>query len=356
MKSMTPRQRWLAVLNRQRPDRLPTDYWATSELDDRLKADLGCADDESLWGKLGIDHMRGAGPRCTLAHHPHDPKANIWGIRYRNVNYGTGSYNEAAHHPLAKATTLEEVHAYRWPTPDDYDYAPVGEALATDDSYRAIKAGAYEPFLLYCALRGMEQAFEDMAVNQEILQGILGHVFDFYYEHNRRIFEAGAGKIDVTYVAEDLGGQTGPLFSLDYYRRFLVPNQKKMADLARSFGVHVFYHTDGSARCFLNDLVETVGIDVLNPIQWRCPGMEIDGLVRDWGDRIAFHGAIDNQQTIPFGTPQDVAAEVRNCADLFRGRRWICAPCHNMQAVTPTANVVALYETARDISDGGTWV
>jgi uroporphyrinogen decarboxylase len=72
--------------------------------------------------------------------------------------------------------------------------------------------------------------------------------------------------------------------------------------------------------------------------------MERDGLVRDFGARVGFHGSIDNQQTLPFGTPDDVAAEVRESIDLYAGARWICAPCHNLQAVSPTANIVALYD------------
>ena len=109
-------------------------------------------------------------------------------------------------------------------------------------------------------------------------------------------------------MAEDLGSQTGPLMSLAMYRRFLLPNQIKMAELARSYGVHVMYHTDGAARAFLPDLIDRVGIEILNPIQWRCPGMEREKLVADFGGRIIFHGSIDNQQTLPFGTVDDVVA------------------------------------------------
>ena len=110
--------------------------------------------------------------------------------------------------------------------------------------------------------------------------------------------------------------------------------------------VHVFYHTDGAAGIFLPDLVNVVGIEILNPIQWRCPSMERETLARDWGKRIAFHGAIDNQYTLPFGTPEDVRQQVQECARMFAGCRWICAPCHNIQPNTPTANVVAMYEEA----------
>ena len=88
-------------------------------------------------------------------------------------------------------------------------------------------------------LRGLQLAFEDLILRPEIADAVLGHICDFHWEHHQRIFEAGRGRIDTTWVAEDLGAQTGPLMSLEMYRRFLLPNQIKMAELARSFGIHV---------------------------------------------------------------------------------------------------------------------
>jgi uroporphyrinogen decarboxylase len=217
--------------------------------------------------------------------------------------------------------------------------------LDQTDDYRPIHCGCYEPFLLYCYLRGLQRSFEDLALRPSIADAILGHIFDFTIEHHRRCFEAGCGRIDLTWVAEDLGSQTGPLMSLQTYRRFLLPNQIRMADLARSFGVHVMYHTDGAARLFLPDLIDRVGIELLNPIQWRCPGMERERLVADFGSRIIFHGSIDNQQTLPFGSTRDVVQEVLRSAEIYRDARWICGPCHNIQPNTPTENILAMYET-----------
>jgi uroporphyrinogen decarboxylase len=73
--------------------------------------------------------------------------------------------------------------------------------------------------------------------------------------------------------------------------------------------------------------------------------MERERLVEDFGDRVIFHGAMDNQETMPFGTVDDVRQEVLDNLRIFSGSRWICAPCHNLQPVTPTENIVALYET-----------
>jgi uroporphyrinogen decarboxylase len=121
-----------------------------------------------------------------------------------------------------------------------------------------------------------------------------------------------------------------------------------MADLARSYGVRVFYHTDGDVKQVIPDLIDITGIELLNPIQWRCPTMEREGLVRDFGKRIIFHGAMDNQQTLPFGTVDEVRAEVHENLRIFAGARWICAPCHNLQPITPTENIVAMYETIHE--------
>jgi uroporphyrinogen decarboxylase len=341
---MTPRQRWLALLAGDRPDRIPTDYQATDEVTARLLRELQCKDVEALYRQLHIDARRyvAALPLCT--HHPDDPGADLWGIRYRTVDYGSGVYREPDHHPLAEMTEVAQIDGWRWPDPDDFDYQVIRRQLDSDDAYRPIHCGCFEPFLLYGYLRGLERSFEDLVLRPEIADAILGHLFDFHHHHLRRSFEAGGGRIDLTWVAEDLGSQFGPLISLETYRRFLLPHQINMAQLARSFGVHVMYHTDGAARLFLPDLIDRVGIEILNPIQWRCPGMEREGLVADFGDRLIFHGSIDNQQTLPFGSPDEVRAEVFESIAIYRSARWICNPCHNLQPNTPTENILAMYQ------------
>jgi uroporphyrinogen decarboxylase len=356
MSPMTPRERWLVLLAGERPDRIPTDIWYTPEVRRRLLTELDCPDDEALCRRLQIDRPHhvtqpfGAGATGKQPHHPDDPEADIWGLRYQPVSHGTGEYLECTHHPLAHATTVAEVEAFRWPRPEDFDYTDLPARFAALDGSRIVQAGSYEPFLLACQLRGMERAFLDLAAAPAIIEAILAQIFAFYYEHNRRILAAGAGRADLFYLAEDLGGQNGPLLSLAMYRRFLKPNQARMAELARRYGARVFYHTDGGAWPFLRELVDDVGIDLLNPIQYRCAGMQRERLVATFGDRVVFHGAIDNQYVLPFGSPADVAREVRENAAAFAGARWICAPCHMIQSSTPTANILALYETIDELS------
>ena len=350
-RGMTPRERWLAILAGKETDRILVDWAATPEVTARLLKELECADERALWHKLHVDARIEVAPRWKLLHHPDDPQADLWGVRYQRINYGTGYYEEPSYHPLAAAETVKDVHRHRWPSPDDFDYDAVTQVLEAADGFYPIHGGCFEPFLLYGYLRGLEQAFEDLAANPKIAEAILDHIFDFSFEYHRRLFEAGKRKIDTTWVAEDLGGQAGPLISLRTYRRFLLPNQIRMADLGRKHGAHIMYHTDGAARAFLPELVDKVGIEVLNPIQWCCPGMEREGLVRDFGGRIVFHGSIDNQQTLPFGSVADVVAEVTESVRIYENARWICAPCHRLQPVSPTANILAMYDTIHRLGD-----
>lgn len=338
---MTPRERWLSLLSNETPDRIPTDYWATSEVTQRLMREFGCADLDALFDRLHIDIPDHIVPIENFG----SGSIDQWGIPYRDMAYETGVYREAANHPMAEFATVEQIHNYSWPNPDDLDWDAFRVKIKAVRGQRIVRCGHYEPFLVYCLLRGMEQAMVDLIAEKEIAHAILDHIFDYCYAVNERAFDIGKGIIELTYIAEDLGSQHGLLIGLDQVREFLLPKQKKMADLARSHGIHIFYHTDGAAREAIPDLIEVTGIEILNPIQWRCPGMEREGLVRDFGDKITFHGAVDNQQTLAFGSEEDVRKEVLDNIRIFEKARWICAPCHNIQPVSPTENIVAMYET-----------
>lgn len=187
----------------------------------------------------------------------------------------------------------------------------------------------------------------DLVMAPELVDAMMGHIFDFWYTLNQRCFEAvGPDVITTTYVAEDLGTQESLLMSEALVDRFIRPKMRKMCELAHQFGVFAFHHSDGAVRPLIAGMID-VGIDILNPIQWRCRGMDRRGLMADFGDRLVFHGAVDNQHTLPFGSADDVRTEVAENIAIF-GNRYICAPCHNIQPNTPTENIVALYEAARE--------
>ena len=340
--SMTPKERWEAVLRGRKPDRLPMDYWATNETNEKLMRYLNCSTLEEVYKKLHIDRPVAVAPLYI------GPKleenTDIYGIRYRNIEYGGGFYAESIYHPLAQYQTVEEIERnYIWPSVDWFDYSVIPGQLEGKEIY-PVQGGGSEPFLIYKDLRGQEQAFMDLILNPDIVDYCLDKLFDFCYENTLRIYEQVPGKITFSYIAEDMGAETDLMYSPDQIRRFLLPRMKRMIDLAHEAGVYAFHHNDGAIRKILPDLI-AIGIDILNPIQWRCKGMEREGLKRDFGDRLIFHGGVDNQYTLAFGSVEEVKKEViENIEILGYDGRYIIAPCHNIQSVSPVENIVAMYE------------
>ena len=317
-----------------------------------MRADLDCETDADLWRDLGVD-------KCVFlaARHPaareetwHTPSLfSIWGVPTKEIEYldGAGVYEEAVDPPLARATTVAEIESYAWPKAEDWDY----EALLTEclkwPDYPIVGA-SYEPFYLYSRLRGMEQALEDLVENPAIVDAMMERIFEVHSGIVMRSLRMAGDLIDFIYVAEDLGTQESLLMSPRAFRRFVKPWLARMIDLAKSHGVHTFHHDDGAIAPLLPDLIE-IGIDVLNPIQWRCKGMERDQLARKFGANLVFHGGVDNQQTLPFGTVEAVRREVAdNIAIFSECKGYVVAPCHNLQVNTPTRNIVALYDAVRE--------
>ncbi len=344
---ITPRERWLAVLNRDLPDRVPMDYWATPEATARLMAHLECGSFAQVAERFHIDMPVAVRPSYVG---PPIPKGqDVFGCRFRRVDYGTGAYSECVHHPLAAYGSVEEIESnYSWPSPDWYDYSGI-PAQIEGKEHSPVRGGGSEPFLTYKELRGQEQAFTDLVLQPDMVHYCLDRLFDLCYRSTARIYETIPGKVMITYVAEDLGAQDGLLMSPTHIREFLLPRMKRMMDLVHQAGAYVFHHSDGAIVDILPDVVQA-GIDVLNPIQWRCKGMDRRTLKGRFGDAVVFHGAMDNQQTLPFGSVEDVRAEVAdNIRILGDGGGYILAPCHNIQAVSPPENVVAMYETAYEL-------
>lgn len=367
--TMTPKERWLAVLRRETPDRTPMDYWSTPEFSAKLVKHMGFSrssekqliqdlthpgSDNTLHPdsasnalkealkSLHVDFVISVGGSYTGPALP--PNTDMFGCVYRDVDYGTGTYSEVTTHPLAAFDTIEAVQAnYRWPDPDWWDYSNIPAQLAGWEDY-PIRGGGSEPFLTYKYLRGDEQAMVDLVERPEYVEYCMGKLFDLSYQNTLRIYEAVPGQVNITYVAEDMGGQDNLMISKKHIRRFLLPGMKRIIDLAHQAGAFVFHHNDGNCRAILPEMI-ALGIDVLNPIQWRSRGMEREELKADFGDMLIFHGAVDNQYTLPFGTVAEVRQEViDNLRILGAGGGYIIAPCHNIQPVSPAENIVAMYQ------------
>ncbi len=320
------------------------DYWATTGASEKLVKYLGAQDLNAALAQLHIDRPLTVAP--SYMGPKHEAGKDVFGCQYKIVTNATGGYNECVFHPLATYDSVEDIQKqYTWPKPDWWDYSQIPEQIKGHED-KPIRGGGSEPFLTYCELRGQEQAYMDLALNPDIVHYCLDRLFDLAHESTARIYEQIPGQVMITYIAEDLGSQESLLFSPAHIREFLLPRMRRMMNLAHGAGAYVFTHSDGAIRDVIPDLIE-IGADVLNPIQWRCQGMEREGLKRNFGDKLVFHGAMDNQETLPFGTVENVRQEVMdNLRILGKGGGYIFAPCHNIQAVGPPENVVAMYETA----------
>jgi len=350
---MTPRQKWLALLHGVPCPGPVCDYWATPEVTRRLLAELHCPDEKALWIKLGVDKCIFLAPRHPRAREDtwHIPSLfSVWGVPTRKVPYldGLGTYEEAVDPPLARAASVRDIGTYPWPEPSEWDASELRGQCLQWTGYPIVGA-SYEPFYLYCRLRGMEQALQDLIAHPALVDAAMERIFYIHAGIVRLAMQAAGDLIDLICVAEDLGTQEALLISPACFRRFIKPWLARMIELAHSLGARVFFHSDGAIRPLIPELLD-IGIDILNPVQWRCRGMDRRELAAEFGHRVIFHGAVDNQITLPFGTPEDVKREVReNLAIFSRGRGYIVAPCHNLQANTPTENILALYEAVAEL-------
>jgi len=273
---------------------------------------------------------------------------DFWGVRRKPVSYGSGSYDEIVYYPLAEAESVDDLRDHPWPTTKWFDYSVIPEriaALQATEEYCLMSAGG-NVFETSWYMRGFERIFVDLMLKPEFVHEIFRRVTDFYVEHATRILEAGAGEIDLYFTADDIGGQQGLLMSLDMWSRHLKPYHERLNKAIHAFGAKVMYHTDGSVMPAVPGLVE-MGIDVLQALQFDATGMDPVALKRDFGDRLSFEGGVSVQKTLPFGTPDEVAAEVRERIDVLGAHGgYILGPSHAIQASTPPENITALFDTA----------
>lgn len=358
---MTHRERVLTALARQPPDSVPYDCWAEQPVYERLGQALGVVSREDVLGKLDVDLRVIAGPRYVgpdLRRHDDGSVEDVWGVPRKPVavrGRTTWTYRHVARPPLAHMTSLAEIEGYpNWPTPDLWDYSNVARDCAAlrEAGYAVVYAGdrldrtAQLKTLMY--LRGVEQAYLDLAANSALAQCILEHVVNYYLQHNRRMFAAARGNLDIFMMGDDFGTQEGPMFSLKTWRRLLRPGFRAYVDTAHEFGIRVMHHTCGDVRPLIPDLIEC-GLDILQSLQPRA-GMDLRQLKRQYGDALCFHGSIDVQHTLPFGTPHDVRAEVaqRMEAGARQGGVILCT-AHNIPPETPVGNVLALFDAYREL-------
>jgi uroporphyrinogen decarboxylase len=361
----TPRQRFMNAINHVQPDVVPVHVMGFAPIE-RWLDHFGVSDNFALRQALGLDIQEArpvyTGRNAGLG-------LDIWG-KATGIGGadGAGYSSVRGGYPLAAATCVADIEAFQWPDPDDFDFQVVADVLKTvpDDVARFVKiqyvapapgqsrlaaargGGPWVPLL--CSLFdlfGLEETLVNLYAAPKLVQAAVAQIEAFTLAFAGRLLEATRGLADVFYYGDDFATQTGMLISPDSWRRFLKPSYEKIYGLGKSYGLKVWIHSCGTFRPVISDMID-IGMDVWETVQAHLPGNEPEVLKREYGQHLAFYGAVSTQSTLPFGTPEDVRAEVRSrIGVLGRGGGYICGSDHSIIADVPLENVLAMLDEAQ---------
>jgi uroporphyrinogen decarboxylase len=359
---MNSRERVFTTLKHEEPDRVPIDFWASPEAFYKLKKHFSAQSQDDVMDHIGADIRYIEGPRYIgplLKIHDDGSKDDIWGVPRVTVTVGEGdrrgSYKSVTRSPLQGISTIDEARRYdHWPSVDWYDFSDIKmqcekyrrqEKVVAFEGDRTNRVAQLKPYMY---IRGMENAYLDMAGNRDLFFYILSKIRDFYQAYLIRILESANGKIDIFLTGDDFGAQNNLLCSRQYWCDLLKPGFKAYMDIIKQSGAYAMHHTCGSVVPIIKDMAES-GLDILQSLQPGARGMEPESLKSRFGRIISFNGGIGIQENLPFGKPEDVKREVERVARLLKpGGGFIIGTAHNIQADTPVGNMVALLEAYRE--------
>ena len=200
-------------------------------------------------------------------------------------------------------------------------------------------------------IRDLEEFMMAHHINPDYIHELFELQLEYGLKNAELLYQAVGDKIQVVNVSgTDFGLQRGPFMSCESFREFYKPVYARMNEwIHKNTGWKTFYHSCGSIVAFLQDFYEC-GVDVLNPVQTTAAGMDARGLKDDWGDKFVFWGGgVNTQETLPFGTPEEVYDEVMERLGIFApGGGYIFNAVHNIQGQTPMENMVAMFRAVRD--------
>jgi len=365
----------LATLEHREPDRVPMSMTITIDAYNNLKRYMGIELDETpkigRWTEVGIHPLVAERFGLDVARLPmgsprkrpksSDPNVFIdeWRVEWSKVVRPDGGYYyEMSRHPLAEAR-LEDLDDFPWPDPDDEGLtAGVEEQFRqtrqeTDFAITTKIGGAV--FELATYMRGMQQWYTDLAMNPAFSSRLMAKIADIQARIDLNGLKVVGKYVDILRLSgEDLGMQQGPLISLRMFRELVRPHLHKVWSVAKEHLLaqnsrgKIMLHSCGSVRAFMPDWAD-MGLDVLDPIQPRAKGMDTAAIKAEMGDRLAFHGGIDIQHVLPFGSLEEVRQEVRQrIKDLAPGGGYILAPAHNVQGDVPPQNLIAMRDAVEE--------
>jgi uroporphyrinogen decarboxylase len=376
---MNSRQRVRCALNHQEPDRIPIDLGGTLVTSITVKAyaslkrhlgmpleEIKMLDyvqqlpyvDEALQMRFGADFRMVQVPAITAKGVDLIDEGdaytfyNRWGVKAKMPKDG-GLYFDYVEFPIREAT-MEALDRYEWPLPNppeaNLQLREAAQRLYTTTDYAlvggvVIGGGIFEQ---PARLMGLENFFMALVSEPAVADRMMEKMTDLYIEASEAYLDEVGQYLDVIVYWDDVCGQNGWLIRPDLYAKMVKPKQRRLVEaIKKKTGARLFYHGCGAVFDLIPHLIET-GFDIINPVQVSARGMDTRRLKESFGREITFWGGgVDTQQVLPFGTPREVADEVkRRIDDLAPGGGFVFAPVHNIQAFVPPENIVAAYDTA----------
>ena len=272
--------------------------------------------------------------------------------------YMNGSNVDTEHRTLtadgcfADCEDMDDILAvnFPWPDPEKYIDPELCRKLVDEAPEGKVVMGMLWAchFQDTCAAFGMQTALMNMVAEPEIVHYVDEKTIQFYEKALRIFLEATKGKVHAVLIGDDIGSQRGLMISPDLVSRFVIPGAKRLIEIAHSYGVKIVYHSCGSIVEAIPQLIEA-GVDVIHPIQAMAAGMQPENLKSKFEGKVAFCGGVDTQDLLPYGTPEQVAAKVRELRTVFP-TGLIVSPSHEaLQADVPAENVKALFDEAGKI-------
>ena len=346
----------LALTRRGLPDRVPLQFDLSRALAEQLGARYGIpthyttAYYEDVTYRLSNNDLRVAmGSDCVIVgaglprgyQHPVDEDGSItneFGMKMRQGPI----YMEVIQHPLAHVTTAQEIEEFPFPDPlaeGRFDDAAYYIEKYRDD-YFIVGDMELTMFDMMQQLVGLEKLLVDMAKNAPYVEPLMDKCKEFALAVGKRLVAMG---VDAIWAGDDFGAQHGMLISPRMWRRYFKERYRQVyAELkAVNPNVIICQHCDGAVAPILGDWIE-VGLEVFNPVQPNVPGHDPEELKSQFGERLSFWGAIDQQKLLPFGTPEEIEADVKAKIEVLgRGGGYMASPAHIIQADTSPENVEA---------------
>lgn len=348
---MTSKERVRCAIQHKQPDRVPVNFEAMDYVKDKIVKAHHLSGHENIYDMYEVD-IRDCSPDYIgkkLNQYEENGRViieTVYGCKMVQCDSAGETHQVVYEYPFNEDTTVEDILNYNWINPDWFDYESVKRKC---DKYKdkALQFGHEGPFQLSTFLMNMEILFEKMILEPEVAHTLYNRFVQFELEYYERILIAGDGQIDILRPHDDYGTQNSLLFSVPMWEEYFEENTKKLTALAHKYGAYYQQHSCGAVRDIIPSLIKC-NVDILEPLQ-KVKGMEIEGLKRDFGDKICFHGGIDTQFVLPHYTPKQVEEETKRYIEVLgEDGGYILMASQVFESDVPVENIDAIYKTRRN--------